>query len=136
MPKLPGKSTVPLSRSAFILESHRVELLTPLLASERGSDADLDDVTPVAADAEARAQLNGELKDDVEEGAAPTGRGDIEDLDSIASESEGSEQGGQEYIVEAIHGHQLVKGKILYTIKWQGYPDDENTQEPEENLLP
>jgi hypothetical protein len=119
-----------------MLESHRFASLTTPLVSDRGSDADLDDVTPAAADDGARAQLNGELKDDVEEVAATTGRGEIEDLDESASESEASEQGGKEYIVEAIRSHRIAKGRVLYKIKWQGYPDDENTEEPEGNLLP
>lgn len=138
MPKLSGKSTVPRSRIRSLLELHRVASLTTLPVSDRGSDADLDDVTPIAADARARAQLNGELKDDVEEAAAPTGRGEIEDLDpsASASESEGSEQGEEEYIVEAIRSHRIVKGEVLYKIKWQGYSEAENTEEPEDNLLP
>lgn len=75
--------------------------------------------------------MNGELKDDVEKVDAPTGRGEIED----PSDSDGSGQ-GDEYNVEAIRSHRFYKGAVLYEIKWQGYPEEENTDEPEHNLLP
>lgn len=46
------------------------------------------------------------------------------------------------YEVEAIRDHEWrrKKGKnqpyvILYQVKWKGYPDSDNTLEPEENLL-
>ena len=40
----------------------------------------------------------------------------------------------QEYVVEAIRDHQFRKGTIYYLIKWDGYPEEDNTWEPEENL--
>ncbi|RMZ80927.1 hypothetical protein DV737_g2723, partial [Chaetothyriales sp. CBS 132003] len=40
------------------------------------------------------------------------------------------------YQVERIVKHKKSAGGILYNIKWHGYPDSENTWEPEENLLP
>ncbi|CDW55492.1 Heterochromatin protein 1 [Trichuris trichiura] len=39
-----------------------------------------------------------------------------------------------EYVVERIVDKRLVDGKTQYLLKWQGYPDDENSWEPEENL--
>lgn len=40
------------------------------------------------------------------------------------------------YIVEGIKGYKKRGEKILYLIKWKGFPDSEsdNTCEPEENL--
>ncbi|RMZ90718.1 hypothetical protein DV736_g2048, partial [Chaetothyriales sp. CBS 134916] len=43
---------------------------------------------------------------------------------------------GLTYQVEHIVKHKKSAGRILYKIKWHGYPDSENTWEPEENLLP
>jgi hypothetical protein len=39
-----------------------------------------------------------------------------------------------EYAVEAILDHKLVRGKPRYLIKWEGYPQSENTWEPRTNL--
>ena len=38
------------------------------------------------------------------------------------------------YKVEDIKGHKKKGNKTYYLIKWKGYPDSENTWEPEENL--
>jgi len=39
------------------------------------------------------------------------------------------------YVVEAIVGHKVDrKGKVLYCVKWEGYPSSDNTWEPEENF--
>jgi hypothetical protein len=40
-----------------------------------------------------------------------------------------------EYEVEEILNHRIRRGKRQYLIKWLGYPQDDNTWEPEENLL-
>jgi len=37
--------------------------------------------------------------------------------------------------VDAIMGHTLVNGKYYYLIKWKRFSDEENTYEPEENIL-
>jgi hypothetical protein len=38
------------------------------------------------------------------------------------------------YKVEKIVGERIRKGKAEFLVKWQGYPDDEMTWEPEEHL--
>jgi len=40
-----------------------------------------------------------------------------------------------EYAVEKILDKKEIKGKILYFVKWEGYPDSDNTWEPIEHLL-
>lgn len=40
----------------------------------------------------------------------------------------------EEYTVEKILDKRLRGGKTEYLIKWEGYPDSENTWEPEDNL--
>lgn len=50
---------------------------------------------------------------------------------SVASEEELAEE---EYVVEKILKKKSTGGKVLYYLKWKGYPDSENTWEPPENL--
>jgi hypothetical protein len=38
------------------------------------------------------------------------------------------------YIVERIVDRKKFKGKVKYLVKWEGYPEDQNTWEPIENL--
>ncbi|GAB0096767.1 hypothetical protein DMENIID0001_123330 [Sergentomyia squamirostris] len=45
-----------------------------------------------------------------------------------------SETDGEEYQVEKIMDRRVKKGKVEYYIKWEGYPQDENTWEPIDNL--
>ncbi|KAF7727071.1 hypothetical protein EC973_008034 [Apophysomyces ossiformis] len=41
----------------------------------------------------------------------------------------------QEYEVEAIRNHKTVKGKVVsYEVKWLGYDESDNTQEPAKNI--
>lgn len=51
------------------------------------------------------------------------GRGD--------SDGEGEEE---EFTVEKILDKRMKNGKTEYLIKWEGYPDSENTWEPQDNL--
>merc|ERR1712168_1553008 len=45
------------------------------------------------------------------------------------------EDEGNEYVVEKILNHRLDSdGRKQYLLKWKGYPDEENTWEPSENL--
>lgn len=47
----------------------------------------------------------------------------------------GSDESGDEFIVEKILGHKFVRGNIVFHVKWQGYdnPQDQ-TWEPEDNM--
>lgn len=42
---------------------------------------------------------------------------------------------GEIFVVEAIRKHVYRNNKLLYYVKWQGYPESDNTWEPEENLF-
>jgi hypothetical protein len=104
------------------------------------------------ADVKSKAQLNRELHDDVERAADDAGdadEGDVNaadeghqeeavapDADHHEDEDEGEEPQEDEFVVEAIVDHTIRGKKVTYLIKWVGYPDDQNTWEPEENLLP
>jgi len=39
------------------------------------------------------------------------------------------------YNVEYIVAHRRRKHKLEFQVKWEGYPSEQNTWEPEENLL-
>lgn len=51
--------------------------------------------------------------------------------DKPAGEEEEEEE---EYVVEKVVDMRIRNGKKDYLLKWKGYPDSENTWEPEENL--
>ena len=106
---------------------------------------------PVAEDDnKADKQLNGELKDkinedeDEDERAATPAKEEVEEDEEVKAKGEevddidadDDDERGEEYNVESIADHKITKGKILYWIKWQGYDEDQNTWEPEEHLLP
>lgn len=73
---------------------------------ESGSDVDIPDVVPAKA-----------VKADP------------------GADDEDEEEEEDEYQVEKIEGHNFVKGKVVYKIKWLGYDSEEDkTWEPAENL--
>ena len=41
-----------------------------------------------------------------------------------------------EYPIERVMGHKVVKGKDYYYIHWKGYPAEDDSWEPRENLTP
>lgn len=40
-----------------------------------------------------------------------------------------------EYVVERICDKKIKDGVVYYYIKWEGYPDEENSWEPVENCV-
>ncbi|KIX06063.1 uncharacterized protein Z518_04037 [Rhinocladiella mackenziei CBS 650.93] len=73
-------------------------------------------------------QLNSELQDDVVNASEEAAR--VQDEGGEEDDEE------EEFDVEAIRSHMIHGRTVLYEIKWQGYPEDQNTFEPEKNLLP
>jgi len=53
---------------------------------------------------------------------------------SSSSSSDNSDEPEKLYEVESIVGRKKRLGKLFYLIKWVGYPSDQNTWEPIENL--
>jgi len=43
---------------------------------------------------------------------------------------------GHEYEVDKVLGHQWKNGKEYYYIHWKGYPTEDDSWEPQENLSP
>jgi chromobox protein 5 len=41
---------------------------------------------------------------------------------------------GRMYVVERIIADRVINGTFYYRLKWKGYPDSQNTWEPETNL--
>lgn len=56
----------------------------------------------------------------------------VEDEGDSDSEGSGAED---EYVVEKIISHKIVKGQLVFEVKWQGYEEEaDRTWEPEDNM--
>ncbi|KIV80120.1 hypothetical protein, variant [Exophiala sideris] len=111
------------------------------LTSDEESDVgDINHGDDIPADTEAKQQLNGELHDDVKQANDEDDEDDEDDEaengNKAGTEDSDDEAEGEVYVVEAIRGHEFRRKQLLYAIKWQGYPESQNTLEPEDNLLP
>ena len=53
----------------------------------------------------------------------------------VRGESGVSRKAQTKYIVEKLTGRKIIRGRVHYRVKWQGYDDSENTWEPRKQLL-
>ena len=79
--------------------------------------------------------MSGELDDGAGKVARRTTPRENTDDGAHQDPEDNNQDSGGEFGVEAIRGHRFVRGKLHYEIKWQGCPDEENTEEPESDLL-
>ena len=113
-----------------------------MLAAAENDYSDADDIprheeTPLEADVDTKEQLNGELLDEVEKTIGKAARAEDEEMEQEDDEEvdANAHEEVEEYVVEAIRGHEIRRGKVLYEVKWKGYAEGDNTLEPEENLM-
>ena len=110
-----------------------------MIPDDESEVGDINHSDDIPADTEAKEQLNGELHDDAkqaEDDDEDDDEDETENGDKAGTEDSDDDAEGEVYVVEAIRGHEFRRKQLFYQIKWQGYPESQNTLEPEENLLP